>query len=457
MEVALERFHTGQTLRHNALLHFGRDAVTEDLAARFAHDNGRQTIEAGIKEGKQVFHLHCLKVRSEPAIFLQEHGVVFAANFIRWATHWLAQRPQPDEQALDVRQLGIKRQVRVGAHVSAHISQSSEGKLFKVHRLECLCGPGAASSAKPCPPGAQKNAQNMAVFCASASDAQMLRYGADLRRFMAWLEEHAGRAFQPDLVQPEHLRAYREYLQRDRGRKPTSIARQLAALSQFFQWAMEQGICTSNPVAQIKIPRQQRLAPRWLSRKEQRALLRVVERDLFLAHTFYTRRQVTRRRDAAMVLLLFHTGLRVGELVHLQLEDLDLKGRSGWLEVRAGKGRKSRTVPLNAAARQALQAWLQVRPETPSRFVFVVVERQHHGPISIRSVQRAIARYGRLAGLAHLTPHTLRHTFAKNLVDAGVSLEKIAALLGHSNLNTTRIYITPNFADLQQAVESLAR
>jgi len=96
LDVALERFHTGKTVRYRPLLHFGHDAVTDDLSAWFTHYNGRQTIEARIKEGKQVFHLHRLKVRSEPTIFLQEYFVVFAANFIRWATHWLASLPQPD-------------------------------------------------------------------------------------------------------------------------------------------------------------------------------------------------------------------------------------------------------------------------------------------------------------------------------------------------------------------------
>ena len=140
LDVALERFHTGKTVRHSALLHFGQDTVTNDLPAWFAHYNSRQTIEAGIKEGKQVFHLHRIKVRSEPAIFLQEHFVVFAANFIRWATHWLAGLPQPEEQALDVRQLGIKRQVHVGAHVSAHIIQDSEGKLLKFTEWSVFAG-----------------------------------------------------------------------------------------------------------------------------------------------------------------------------------------------------------------------------------------------------------------------------------------------------------------------------
>ena len=153
LDVALERFHTGKTVRYSALLHFGRDTVTEDLPAWFAHYNGRQTIEAGIKEGKQVFYLHHLKVRSEPAIFLQEYFVIFAANFIRWATYWLASLPQPDEQALDVRQLGIKRQVHVGAHVSAYISQSSEGKLLRFTDWSAFAGKVLRLPLSTAPPG----------------------------------------------------------------------------------------------------------------------------------------------------------------------------------------------------------------------------------------------------------------------------------------------------------------
>ena len=143
---------------------------TEVLLARFAHYNGRQTIKAGIKEGKQVFHLHRLKVRSEQASRLQEHFVVFAANLIRWATHWLAHLPQPDEQALDVRQLGIKRQVRVGAHVSAHISQSSEGKLLWFTNWSAFAGQVRRLPPSPARQGRRKTRKKKAVFCASASD-----------------------------------------------------------------------------------------------------------------------------------------------------------------------------------------------------------------------------------------------------------------------------------------------
>jgi hypothetical protein len=140
MNVALERFYTGKTLKHSALLHFGADPVTQDLPAWFDRYNGRQIIEAGIKESKQVFYLHRIKVRSEPAIYLQECCVLFAANFIRWATQWLAQQEVPAENALDVRKLGIKRQVQVAAHVSAQVIRDSTGWLLKFSEQSAFAG-----------------------------------------------------------------------------------------------------------------------------------------------------------------------------------------------------------------------------------------------------------------------------------------------------------------------------
>jgi len=131
LNVAVERFYTGKTIKHSALFHFGGDPVTDDLGDWFEHYNARQTIEAGIKEGKQVFYLHRIKVRSEPAIFLQECFVLFAANFIRWATHWMAAQVQTADNALDVSRLGIKRQVKVAAHVSASVVRDSEGMLLR--------------------------------------------------------------------------------------------------------------------------------------------------------------------------------------------------------------------------------------------------------------------------------------------------------------------------------------
>jgi hypothetical protein len=138
LDVALERFHTGQTQRHATLIHFGRDPVTTDLPKWFHRYNARQLIEAGIKEGKNVFAMHHLKVRSAPAIFLQEQLAVFAANFVRWAARWLteqgAQIPLKWQNSTCPK---VKEQVRVGAHTSAWVVWQDQGCLltFTDHSL----------------------------------------------------------------------------------------------------------------------------------------------------------------------------------------------------------------------------------------------------------------------------------------------------------------------------------
>ena len=134
LDVALERFYTGKTQKHSALAHFGASSVTTDLPAWFARYNARQTIEAGIKETKQVFYLNRLKVRSEPAIYLQEAMTIFAANFIRWATVWIEQHTLPSQNALPLTKMGIKKQVQVAAHTSATLIQNSGGRLLKFSR-----------------------------------------------------------------------------------------------------------------------------------------------------------------------------------------------------------------------------------------------------------------------------------------------------------------------------------
>jgi hypothetical protein len=140
LDIALERFYTGQTQKHSALAHFGATAVTTNLSAWFGKYNARQTIEAGIKETKQVFYLHRLKVRSEPAIYLQEAMTIFAANFIRWATVWIDQQAEQDEHTLPLGKMGIKKQVRVAAHTSAKVIQNSKGRLLKFSPVSAFAG-----------------------------------------------------------------------------------------------------------------------------------------------------------------------------------------------------------------------------------------------------------------------------------------------------------------------------
>ena len=126
--------------KHSALAHFGQTAVTTDLPTWFGQYNARQTIEAGIKETKQVFYLHRLKVRSEPAIYLQEAMTIFAANFIRWATVWIDQHAQQNEHTLLLAKMGIKKQVQVAAHTSAKVIQNSEGMLLKFSPVSAFAG-----------------------------------------------------------------------------------------------------------------------------------------------------------------------------------------------------------------------------------------------------------------------------------------------------------------------------
>jgi integrase/recombinase XerC len=175
---------------------------------------------------------------------------------------------------------------------------------------------------------------------------------------------------------------------------------------------------------------------------------------LQLSKLRYPKRWVTRRRDASLVLLLLHTGLRLSEATALRLTDIKMTDRKGSVSVQNGKGGKQRSIPLNADARKAMEEWLAVRPSHTSNYLWVAVEADTEG-LSSRAVQRVFQRYGKDAKLDDLTPHVCRHTFAKNLVDIGVGLEMVAALLGYANLNTTRLYTTPDERDLEKAVERL--
>ena len=279
-------------------------------------------------------------------------------------------------------------------------------------------------------------------------------YLQDLRQFGNWFEQNSGEPFAPEAVTPTDIREYRQYLQVTLRRKANSINRKLAAISAFFRWAMKAGLISSDPTKDVKSVRQTTVAPRWLTKQEQYALQRAIEKDLQLSKLRYPKRWVTRRRDASLTLFLLNTGLRLSEARNLAIEDIQISERKGSLLVRNGKGNKQRRVPLNSQARKAVQEWLEVRPETASEYLWVAVEGEVDG-LSGRAIQRILARYGQETGLEGFTPHVARHTFAKNLVDSGVGLEKVASLLGHANLNTTRVYITPSEHDLELAVERL--
>ncbi len=266
-------------------------------------------------------------------------------------------------------------------------------------------------------------------------------YGNDLRAWAKWYDQTTG-GQALTAADARDIRDYQGYMVR-KGLKPATINRRLNAMRRFYMWAVRQGLVNDSPFEGLRVgvKAQKQAAPKWLTEKEQRRLLRAVRE--------YGKKD--RVRDMAIIRLGMDAGLRLSEMAALTLDDIELNARSGWARVRYGKGGKAREVPLSLEARKALRAWLAEREthrhaDDPHLFL------GQRGPLSGPGIYRIVTKYGRLAGIAGLTPHTLRHTFAKNLIDAGEPLTVVAALMGHESLNTLAIYTRPSREDLQRAV-----
>ncbi len=275
-------------------------------------------------------------------------------------------------------------------------------------------------------------------------------YVGDVRLFARWYQENYGEALAPEKLTNEAVRGYKQHLL-DQANKPKTINRRLAALAAYAHWLEQAGYVKNmrNPVQGVKAVKETALAPKWLDRKQRAALLRTVDKEIEDAMRRYPRLRLMYLRDAAIVKLILFAGLRVGEIIQLRMNDVILEERKGSVIVREGKGTKRREIPLNMKARKALFDYLAMRPDISSNDLFL---GQRNEGVQSKTIQRAVQRFAKKAGLNNVTPHTLRHSFAKALIDAGVSLEKVATLLGHSNLNTTRIYTTPGEQDLVDAV-----
>lgn len=277
------------------------------------------------------------------------------------------------------------------------------------------------------------------------SPATVRGYITDLTVFARWLERDLS------TLEPVDVREYRSVLLK-KGAAAQTVNRKLAAIAAFGNWAVLNSVLASNPALNVRSVETVALAPKWLDKKERNALLQAIRDDLQKSRIRYPRLWVLRLRDAVVVTLLLHTGLRVSEVANLRVCDIFLSERKAVLTVRAGKGGKQRQVPINSEARRLLDEWFSVRPDSGSEMLFI---GQRGEPMQTRSVQIAVARFAEQAGLRGVTPHVCRHTFAKSLLDNGVTLEKVAALLGHESLDTTRIYVTPGEKDLQDAVAGL--
>jgi len=288
-----------------------------------------------------------------------------------------------------------------------------------------------------------------------SSPLTILGYLADTRFFLAWFEEHSREDFALEAVTPGDAREYQQYLQNEQGLKANTVNRKLASLSALMNWAVQSGRISADPTAQIKYVKKPPQSPKWLDKQEQYALQRAVEKDLRLAQLRYPKRWVTRRRDASIVNFMLNTGLRLSEMISLKLDDLAISERKGQVLARRGKDGEERVVPLNAQAREAVSEWLKVRPASSTQILWLPVESETNEGLTPRAVQRVLKRYGQDAGIENLTPYSLRHSFAKNLANKGVGVEKIARLLGHKNLNAIHMYVKLDFYDWDNASEYL--
>jgi integrase/recombinase XerC len=251
------------------------------------------------------------------------------------------------------------------------------------------------------------------------------------------------RRFGPDYelkhVDPPLIRSFFASLYTGRRAKAT-IARKIASLRAFFEFLRRRGLVQRNPVRSVRNPRERKL-PRWLAYDEVRALIEAPRSD-----------SLAGLRDRAILEVLYSTGMRVGELVSLDRRRLD--PATGLIKVR-GKGRKERLTVLGDPAQAALRAYLEhparraAAPDADPQAVFLNLRG---GRLTARSVARIVARYVRQAAVATgVSPHTLRHTFATHLLQAGAGLRDIQELLGHAALATTGLYAHLSDATVHEA------
>ena len=226
------------------------------------------------------------------------------------------------------------------------------------------------------------------------------------------------------------------------GLKAATLNRRLAWLKQYVTWGEGRGAVNPEMRKRIKaipIQRKQQLAPRSLTPAEARKLLKEVKVR-------------GNPRDEAIISTLLYTGLRVGELVSLKLDDVTLSERKGIIHVRAevAKGGKERVVPVSKNAREALKEYMEERPEESNGALFI----GRQGPLSVEGVAAVVAKYAAWSRLEGVTPHILRHTFAYSYLENNNNdLVALADILGHSDLNTTRIYTKRRLSDLQEGAE----
>ena len=271
----------------------------------------------------------------------------------------------------------------------------------------------------------------------NVSEHTLRNYASDLNQLLEYLapaHPQTGKRTPPDLHQVDHI-TIREWLSLLHSQQKTkaSIARKLAALRTFFQFLVREGVIELNPAKLVSTPRLEKKLPKHLSIEEAIKFIETPDKETDIG-----------KRDAAMLELLYATGVRVSELTKMDIQDVDFKNK---LIRVSGKRRRERIVPFGEPALESLRNYLDVR----ERFLnsAPVSEREDQAlflnyqgtRISPRSVGRMVEKYIRIcAGMHDISPHALRHSFATHLLDSGADLRDIQELLGHARLSSTQIY-----------------
>ena len=261
-------------------------------------------------------------------------------------------------------------------------------------------------------------------------------YAHQVRRYLAWLGDRSpvdGDPLAEADARDWAVRDYKRHLKAVERWKPSSVNLALAALDSFYT---QRGL--GRPI--VRREELSKSAPRAITVEEQRRLLRIAEG--------------ARARDRAIVVVLLYSGLRLAELVALDVDDLRMSARKGLVIVRSGKGDAYREVPLNALVRQVLGEWLAERKSKTADGEDALFVGRSGRRLSKRSVDDVVRGFGKDAGVS-LSAHVLRHTFLTRLVRQGSDLVLVAELAGHRRLETTRRYSLPSDIDRLLAVENL--
>ena len=264
----------------------------------------------------------------------------------------------------------------------------------------------------------------------NSSQQTVKSYREDLAQCLGFIRDHAKKSsVEPRDWTTRSLRAFVAWMH-EQGYAKTTIARRLAATRTFGKFLRRDGTLNTNPAETLRGPRLDRNLPHFLTVVDMQKLLAVPE-----ANPIYG------RRDRAILEALYSAGLRVSEVVGLNLDDLDLS--DGVMVIR-GKGKKERIALLGEEAIRSVRRWLPEREAMLAgmgRQSAAVFLNKNAGRLTARSVGRMLERYLALAGLDPRTsPHTLRHSFATHMLDAGADIRGVQELLGHKSLATTQVY-----------------